>query len=392
MKLSSVWGVCLLLLSSIPVFSQGRPGATGGSRGTQGGTTTQQTAPSPTRTSPDSTTAFISGKVALDDGSELSDSAAIQVTCGTQRHIEAYTDRHGNFSFQFAATTNEGTQVGDASATMMTPTTSNQELHNWRDCEIQALLPGYTSQGIDLSSRINTLESVDLGRILLHRMAQVEGTSISVTSAQAPSAAKKALEKAREDEKKGKWSQAQESLEKAVHIYPKYAVAWNELGRIQLEQQHDAASAKHSFEQAVAADSKYVNPYNGLATLAFEASDWPQVADITNKLLALNPVNFPSAYYYNGVAQYYLGDFDDAEKVIRQGIRVDEAHDVPKLQYLLGVILIKKHEYQQASEQLEQFMSRTKQPAEIEQAKKQLAEIERLSANSDTPPPPEEKQ
>jgi len=64
---------------------------------------------------------------------------------------------------------------------------------------------------------------------------------------------------------------------------------------------------------------------------------------------------------------------------------------VPKLQYLLGVLLIKKHEYQQASEQLEQFMSRAKQPADIEQAKKQLAEIERLSANSDTPPP-EEKQ
>jgi len=336
-------------------------------------------------------TAFISGKVALDDGSEPSDSAAIQVTCGTQRHTEAYTDRRGNFSFQFAAVSNDAAHVGDASATMMTRTTSNQELRNWRDCEIQAVLPGYTSEIIDLSSRMSALESVDLGRIVLHRMAQVEGTSISVTSAQAPSAAKKAFEKAREDEKKGKWSQAQESLEKAVQIYPRFAVAWNELGRIQLEQQHDAASAKHSFEQAVAADSKYVNPYNGLAVLAFEASDWPQVADITNKLLALNPVNFPSAYYYNGVAHYYLGDLDAAEKVIRQGIRVDEAHDVPKLEYLLGVILIRKHEYQQASEQLEQYINIAKQPADIEQAKKQLAEIEHLSADSDTPPA-EEKQ
>jgi len=390
MKFSSVWGVCLLLLSSIPVLSQGRPGVTGSSRGTLPGATLP-TAPSPSTNSPNSTTAFISGKVALDDGSELSDSAAIQVTCATQRHTEAYTDRRGNFSFQFAAVTNEAAHVGDASGTMMTRSASNQELHNWRDCEIQAVLPGYTSEVIDLSSRMSALESVDLGRIQLHRMEHVEGTSISVTSAQAPSAAKKALEKAREDEKKGKWSQAQESLEKAVQIYPKYAVAWNELGHIQLDQQHDAVSAKHSFEQAVAADSKYVNPYNGLAALAFEASDWPQVADVTNKLLALNPVNFPSAYYYNGVAHYYLGDFDDAEKIVRQGIRVDEAHDVPKLQYLLGVLLIKKHEYQQASEQLEQFMSRTKQPADIEQAKKQLAEIERLSANSDTPPP-EEKQ
>jgi tetratricopeptide (TPR) repeat protein len=390
MKFPSVWGVCLLLLSSTSALSQGRPGATGGSRGNVPGASLP-TAPSPNVNSSNPGTAFISGKVVLDDGSEPSDSAAIQVTCATQRHTEAYTDRRGNFSFQFAAITNEATQVGDASATMITRSASNQELHNWRDCDIQAVLPGYTSEIIDLSSRMSALESVDLGRIVLRPMAHVEGTSISVTSALAPPAAKKALEKAREDEKKGKWGQAQESLEKAVQIYPKFAVAWNELGRIQLEQQHDAASAKHSFEQAVAADSKYVNPYNGLAALAFQASDWPQVLDITNKLLALNPVNFPNAYFYNGVAQYYLGDLDDAEKVIRQGIRVDEAHDVPKLQYLLGVILIRKREYQQASEQLEQYISRAKQPAEIEQAKKQLAEIERLSANSDTPPADQKK-
>jgi tetratricopeptide (TPR) repeat protein len=390
MKFPSACGVCLLLLSSISVFGQGRPGAIGSSRGSLPGATSP-TSPSPSANSPNSTTAFISGKVALDDGSEPSDSVAIQVTCATQRHTEAYTDRRGNFSFQFAAVANEAAHVGDASATMMTRNSSSQELQNWRDCEIQAVLPGYTSEIIDLSSRMSALESVDLGRILLHRMAHVEGTSISVTSALAPPAAKKALEKAREDEKKGKWSQAQESLEKAVRIYPKFAIAWNELGRIQLEQRHDAVSAKHSFEQAVAADSKYVNPYNGLAALAFQANDWPQVADITNKLLALNPVNFPSAYFYNGVARYYLGDLDAAEKVIRQGMRVDEAHDVPKLQYLLGVILIRKHEYEQASEQFEKYISLVKQPAEIEQAKKQLAEIERLSANSDTPPAEEKK-
>jgi len=389
MKFLSLWGCFLLLLSSVAVRGQGRPGAAGGNRGSLPGASLP-TAPAPSVGPTNSMSAFISGKVALDDGSELSDSAAIQVTCATQRHTEAYTDRRGNFSFQFAALSNEAAHVGDASATMMTRSSSNQELRNWRDCDIQAVLPGYTSEVIDLSSRMSALESVDLGRILLHRMAHVEGTSISVTSALAPSSAKKALEKAREDEKKGKWSQAQQSLEKAVEIYPKFAVAWNELGHVQLEQ-HDAASAKHSFEQAVAADPKYVNPYNGLASLAFQANDWPQVADITNKLLALNPVNFPNAYFYNGVAHYYLGDLDVAEKVLRQGIRVDEAHEVPKMQYLLAAVLVKKHEYQQASEQLEQYIDRAKEPADIEQAKKQLAEIEHLSAAAGSPPPEEKK-
>jgi tetratricopeptide (TPR) repeat protein len=340
-------------------------------------------------TAPLSITAFLSGKVALDDGSELADSAAIHVICHGQRHIGGYTDRHGNFSFQFADPTS-GADVSDASTTIMTRTTSSQEQRNWRDCEVQAVLAGYSSQVIELASRMNTLESVNLGTLSLHRLEHVEGTSISVTSLMAPSAAKKALEKAREDEKKGKWSQAQQSLEKAVKIYPKYAVAWHELGRVQM-QQNDAASAKKSFEQSMAADSKYVNAYDGLAQVAFQANQWPEVVEITNKLLALNPVNFPIAYFFNGVAQYHQGELDAAEKITRAGIRVDDGHQVPKLQYLLGIILMRKHEYRDASEQMQQYLSLVKRPAEIEEAKKELAEIERLSASLGSASVQEEK-
>lgn len=265
----------------------------------------------------------------------------------------------------------------------MTRGTAAREQRNWRDCELQAVLAGFSSEVIDLASRMNTLESTDVGKVVLHRLAQVEGTSISVTSALAPSAARKALEKGRDEEKKGKLDQAQQSLEKAVQIYPKYASAWFELGQVQLLKK-DPASAKHSFEQAVAADPRYVNPYNRLAQLAFEAKEWPQVVEITNKLLALNPVNFPFAYFFNSVANYYLKDFDAAEKSARQGIRVDDDHQVTKLQYLLGMVLLQKHDYQHAAEAMQQYLQFAKQPAEVEQAKKQLAEITRLSTTANS--------
>jgi tetratricopeptide (TPR) repeat protein len=385
MKLRALWGAFLLLLSAISAVGQGRADGVGWGSGGPSGTSASTSGTS----SGGSITAFISGKVVLEDGSELTDSAAIQLTCRGQRRTQAYTDRRGNFSFQFATNASQTSDIGDASATMMTRATSSEAVSNWRDCDIQAVLPGYTSEVVDLSSRMTTLESVDVGRIVLHRMEHVEGTSISVTSALAPASAKKALEKAREEERKRKWSQARQSLEKAVQIYPKFAVAWYELGRLQLDQ-HEVASAKHSFDQAVSADSKYVNPYAGLAALAFQAGQWPQVVDITNQLIALNPVNYPGAYFYNGVARYYLGDLDPAEKFVRQGIRVDDTRAFPKLQYLLGLILIKKHQYPQASEQFQQYLNGAKQAADIEQAKKQLAEIDRLSAHQD-PAAAEEK-
>lgn len=386
--LASGW--FLLVFFSVPVhiLAQGRPGG-----GTHGSGTTPGSMPSTpsfgTNSSPITPTAFLSGKVAIDDGSELTDPAAIQMICHGQRHTTGYTDRKGAFSFQLADPASSAADLSDASSTLSTSATARDE-RNWRDCEIQAVLAGFSSQVIELSSRMSTLESVDLGTITLHRLEHVEGTSISVTSLMAPKDAKKALEKAREEEKKGRWEQAQQSLQKAVRIYPKYAVAWTELGRVQMYL-NDSASASRSFEQSIAADPKYVNAYDGLAQLAFAAKQWPAVVETTNKLLALNPVNFPAAYLFNGVAHYQQHELDAAEKITRTGVKVDDGHQVPKLQYLLGIILLRKHEYQEASELMQQYLSLVKEPAEVEAAKKELAEIARLSASVHQSTVPQDK-
>jgi tetratricopeptide (TPR) repeat protein len=390
MKSPLAYAVFLLLFSiPIPTLAQGRPGS--GNRGSGNVPGAMPSIPSPGANAASvAAAAFLSGKVAIDDGSELTDRAAIQLICQGQRRTAGYTDRKGSFSFQLAdAASAAAADLSDASSTI-SRSGSSQGQRNWHDCEVQAVLAGYSSQVVELASPMNTLESVNLGTIALHRLEHVEGTSISVTSLMAPKSAKNALEKAREDEKKGKWDQAQQSLQKAVRIYPKYAVAWSELGHVQM-QQNDPASARKSFEQSVAADSKYVNAYDGLAQLAFAAKQWPQVIETTNRLLALNPVNFPAAYLFNGVAQYQQGELDAAEKIAREGVRVDDGHQVPRLQYLLGIILLRKHEYQQATEQMQQYLSLVKEPVQVEEAKKELAEIERLSASSTSLAVPQQK-
>jgi hypothetical protein len=59
---------------------------------------------------------------------------------------------------------------------------------------------------------------------------------------------------------------------------------------------------------------------------------------------------------------------------------VDETHSVPKLQYLLGMILLQKHDYAGAEDLLKQYLQLTKQPAEIAETQKELGEIQKLSA------------
>lgn len=381
--------ICGCLLSfSLTVFAFGQHG--GGSRGGSSGSTsgsggvaiggTPSLGNAPTTSS--SLSPFVSGKVVLDDGTQLSEPVAIETFCRGERHTVAFTDSHGNFSFQFGdPTLPQSADFSDAANSMIDAAQNQQQQTYWKECQLDAVLPGYTSEMVELSERVDSAGESDIGRVVMHRMAHVEGTSLSITSALAPSGAKKALEKAREEEKKAQWDKAGQSLQKAVKIYPKYATAWFELGRVQIEKK-DLAGAKQCFEQSVNADPKFVNPYDGLAQLAFQARQWPEVVDSTNKLLALNPVNFPSAYFLNGVANYYLHNLDAAEKTVRQGVRVDDGHSIPKLQYLLGMILLQKHDFAGAEDALKQYLRLTKQPAEIAEAQKELGEIEKLSATT----------
>jgi tetratricopeptide (TPR) repeat protein len=266
------------------------------------------------------------------------------------------------------------------------PSSNRGTQRDWRDCELQAELPGFTSQHIDLSSRMNTFETTDVGRLVLHRMGQVEGLTISVTSAMAPKDAQKAFEKGREKAGKQKFDEAEQLFEKAVQIYPRYAVAWFELGRIQL-QKNEPEPARHSFEQSIAADSKYANPYRGLAELDTQQKHWESLVKVTDQLLALNPVSFPDAWLRNAVGHYYLHDFGAAEKSARQGMKIDENHQVLKLEYLLGVILMQKRDYQEAAIHIQNYLKQSPAlpEAEAQEAQKQLAEITRLSASVSDP-------
>lgn len=328
---------------------------------------------------------FLSGKVVTDDNTVLTERAKIQTVCKGQKRDEAHTDAEGRFSFEFvtnsSARTGDSAGMSDADSSLTNPTSVRGTQRDWRDCQLQAVLPGYLSDVVQLSTVVSTFDHTDLGRIVLHRMEQVQGAMVSATSAAAPGPAKKAFEKGQQHQRKSEWDQAQQSFEKAVQIYPAYAEAWYELGRVQVEMK-DAAGAGRAFDQAVAADPKFVEPYHGLAELAFRARQWQQVVNVTEKLLALNPVNFPDAWFFNSVGNYFQKNMESAEKSAAQGIRVDVQHTIPKLEYVLGMILLEKRDYGRASAHMQRYLQMVRQPADVAEAQKQLAEITRLSTTA----------
>jgi len=98
-------------------------------------------------------------------------------------------------------------------------------------------------------------------------------------------------------------------------------------------------------------------------------------------------VSFPDAWLRNALGHYYMRDFAAAEKSARQGMKVDENHQIPKLEYLLGVILMQKRDYQEAASHIQNYLKQSPAlpEAEAQEAQRQLAEITRLSASASNP-------
>jgi tetratricopeptide (TPR) repeat protein len=327
---------------------------------------------------------FLSGKVKVDDGTALTDQPAIQSNCKGRMRTEAYTDSKGSFSFQISRARDREmgaiAQAADSAPIQQDLTGPQRDLASqWRDCELQAVLPGFTSQVVQVAPHLQDFGNVDVGTIVLHRLEHVDGFTLSATTAAAPSKAKKEYEKGRELEKKQKWDEALAKFQKAVELYPKYAVAWLEVGRLQ-KQKGERTEARQSFRRAVTADPKFISPYQELTQLAAADRQWQELLETTGKILQLNPVSFPQYWFLNGSANYYLHHLDAAEQSALKGLQLDTQHHVPTLEYLLAGILAQKNDYRGALEHIRNYLLLAPNAPDAELARKQVQELERHSA------------
>jgi len=332
--------------------------------------------------------AYFSGTVTLEDGSAPPDSVLLQRVCAGVAHNEAWTDVKGHFSFSVGRSSS-GSETGDAAEETGRPTdvqkpigysmeVSNPLTAELRDCELAAVLTGYRANRVSL--KVTGGDAVGLGTIVLHPLSKVSTLTISATTLEAPANAKKAYDKGFEAARANKWDAAISSFRKATDIYPKYAMAWYQLGDAYLGHS-DLTNAVDAWQRAFQADPKYVKPLEKLTLWADQKQDWSAEAKYSDAWLRLDAEDFPGAWLFNAIAKARLGQSEEAEHSAREGLRVDKEQRVPRLNYVLGLLLAAKHQFVESAECFRTYLKLAPNARDAEAVRQQLAEYDRMATS-----------
>jgi len=353
--------------------------------------------PSPSSTQPPiqaPTPTNVYGRVSLESGQPVPESVSVQLRCGIQLVQVVHTDLKGNFRFVLGSGPENNDiemSASDDTPVVLGATPSNSPVavnglggstHKLWGCDVEVSVPGYQPLYKSITSDVD-VDGINLGTLILTRIAGVQGAAISVTSLSAPGKARKEFEKGEKDARKRNLDSATKHLEKAVAEYKDYAVAWNDLGRIYAID-HRTEDARQAFTRAMVADPQYIPPCVGLADVELQNGQYEAAIEAAGKALKLYP-GMTAASFIQAVANLRLNRLDAAEKIARDAENAP-LQNMPQLHLLLADILLRKHDYSGAAAQLQDYLNEAPGGQFAAEAKKSLEQIEKTAADTSSAP------
>ena len=376
--------------SSGSIPSANVPSSTTGSTGNVpfGSTNNRNSTTNPFPNNQQQTPIFLSGVVLFDDGTPANSNIRIERVCNGQPRLEAHTDSKGRFSFQLGQNMTVDTEASDqfGGGSLGRPSSastggyggSGNSSRDLLNCELRASYPGYRSDTVELAMR-RPMDPPDVGTIVMHHLGNVEGTTVSLTTALAPKNAQKDYQKGLQLAQKGKFEEAEARLQNATELYPKYAMAWYQLGQLQ-QRGGRGGEARKSYEAAIAADSKFVSPYQQMAMLAAQEGNWEDTAKFSKQVITLDPVEYPASLWYNAVANYNLKRSAEAEKSIKDLLKLDTRHKFPDAENMMAQLLLDKGNYSEAAGHLRNYLALAPNAKNADSLKQILLKIDQANA------------
>jgi tetratricopeptide (TPR) repeat protein len=308
------------------------------------------------------------GKVQVEGQSLLWEPVLVSIICHEKVVNTARADPKGNFVFN----TVRGVVTAQADV-------EREMKMYYEGCKVEALLPGFHSDALTITER-NLRDEPELGTIWLHLNGRAMGTALSTRSGAVPKNAEKLFEEAHAAMLAQNPGRAQSDLEKAVRLYPEFAEAWFQLGKLQMSS--NAQSARESFSKALTGDPRFILPYEGLAQLAVQEEKWSEVQANTSRALQLGPSGTPRIWYFDALANYQAVKLDAAKASALKALAMDPQHQIPNTEQLLAVILARQGDYEGALQHLRNCLAYVTTGPNVEFLKQQIGQLERAVQQS----------
>jgi hypothetical protein len=342
---------------------------------------------------------FLRGRVATDDGTPVPFDVLVERVCHNTVRQQLYASSRGDFSMQlgsradsFLTASGESSLQSGVAVKDSDNGISRREL---RYCELRASTSGFHDGVLSLAEVDSFDRNIDVGAIVLHRAAKIEGMTLSAAPYKAPKDARSAYEKGLDAESNGKLANAHKYFQTAVEIYPRFTNAWFQLGTV-LEKENQKDAARTAYTHATTIDNKFLPPYLSLALMAYEAENWAEVLNFTGHILDLDPLNHAAitgyivdldplscadAYFYNAVANYKLNRFEDAEKSALKAEHIVLLTRFPQLHLLLADIFARKNDYATAISEMQTYLELAPHARNADQVRTELANLEKLNGS-----------
>ena len=300
----------------------------------------------------------VTGHALLEGGAALTERAEVVCEGGFRR----YTDLKGYFSFSVGSGYPSDVSMARSCPSLVVSVTGYRS---------RRVFPIYEQKRLDWVQR-----PIELGAIVMHPLEHASEGTVSLNSAQAPDAARRAFERGMERAAKGKAAAAEAELRKAVATYPSFAAAWFEIGRLE-EARGALDDARASYTRAAEADLTFARPLVQLALLEARQKNWPAVLQRSAAALKLSPSAFPEVLQVRAVALWKTGSLDGAIESAREAVRVDPQSRLPRSACILGSFLSEKGDKAGAIEAFRECLKHTRLDADAAVAR---AELEKLGA------------
>lgn len=287
------------------------------------------------------------GKVLLEDGSPPGHLVGIQRVCDGMEHPireGSASGKTGEFTVRLEVSDFGGVFSGNFNGFGMLP------------CALEATLDGFASSRLEMSDRRLTMNP-QLPNIVLTR--SVRGSLVDLNrGASVPKGASRPWSQALKYIEARDWPAAEAPLRAVVRAAPKFAAGWVALGA-SCQNQHKAAEARPALERAIELDPKPLPPVYMLANVVYDLKDWEAAVKTSQALIQSDARHvYLEAYILNAIARYEMRDLDGALDRIHEVMRLDKRQDLPRAEYILGMIEEARQEYDSAAADMREYLDK----------------------------------